>query len=610
MGNFWSVPADNAPTKAKKATALPPVVHSSKGRLPSEPVVVVGSKRVRNDGELKKAVPLTPVEDGQRHKYCVRNAPYWFNKKAMEKVLKKVNGLPPYQKVHKLPKWDHFFIEFANAAIAKKAVEVLSKTSIKGQRLEVVEVTQESQKRRRIANIMDKARTTNEPVKCISAADVTAPWREIPYEDQIERKKEMIKTVLVEITDALKPSQDDDSEEWLPWVKELTGERFDAKAPCCPVDPFIHAKEGLKGGREYYRNKTELTVGYTISSCADGHKFHYRRPVAGFSAGAIRDGETRVVPVTKECITTSVNARLISDRISKAIAEVEDRFPVYDRVKHVGYWRQVLIRESRALCTVVVITTNSSDVSEAEEKVAQSVVVRHLYSPSIAQTVSLLWHHCDVRSSGSDDLSLIEVSGENHIIEFLNNKVFRVNPLSFFQVNTIMAERMYDTIGDMACLTRTTVVLDICCGTGSIGLSLAHRVARVIGVELNESAVEDARHNAMLNNIRNATFISGRAEDVILDATKMVHGHDCVAIVDPPRAGLHHNVIRAIRGTKGIRRVVYVACEPKNLSKACAGFCRRRSKSYRGDPFVPVKAVGCDMFPHTKHYELLISFKR
>ena len=544
----------------------------------------------------------------ERHKYFVRNIPYWLNKKATEKFLSKIDGLPPYIKLQKLSRQDHMFIEFENAQLAERGVQALRDTVIKGNALEARKVTEESRKRRRIAETMQRARSTNQPPECKTAGDVTAPWRNIPYEEQVSRKKKMISGALRKVMDAIVNATQSKAEPTLPWIAERTEGNIGKNVECCELENFIEAKEG-PGGRDHYRNKTELTVGYTISSCAQDHTHHKREAVAGFSAGAIRDGKSCVVALEEDCITTSIFARHVAKRLTAAIQEFEKRLSVYDRVEHTGYWRNVLIRESSTEEAVVVVTTTSDNVSQQDKEEARVTVLRHLLNPPLKKKVSLLWHHNDKKSNSPEDCNVIKVHGDNHIQETLMRLKFRIHPFSFFQVNTIMAEKMYDAIAEMACL-KNTCVLDICCGTGSIGLSIASHAERVIGIELNSAAVEDAVYNAKMNNVNNTIYIAGKAEEVIGKAVALIHDNDCVAIVDPPRAGLHPEVVKAIRATKAIKRVVYAACEANNLWKNATGFCRRASKGYRGTPFKPVKAVGVDMFAHTPHYELLMSFSR
>lgn len=201
---------------------------------------------------------------------------------------------------------------------------------------------------------------------------------------------------------------------------------------------------------------------------------------------------------------------------------------------------------------------------------------------------------------------------------------FRISPDAFFQVNQSAAEVLYGTVRDLCVPNneegggRTKVdstLLDVCCGTGAIGITASPRVDRIIGIELIEQAVEDARHNAALNSILNCEFIPGKAEVVLPDL--MSHLSDTsgglTAVVNPARAGLHHRVVRALRNQPAIRKLVYVSCKPdgeamRNFRELCCA--PSVQKKLTGEAFTPTLAVPVDMFPHTPHCELVLLFER
>ncbi len=156
-----------------------------------------------------------------------------------------------------------------------------------------------------------------------------------------------------------------------------------------------------------------------------------------------------------------------------------------------------------------------------------------------------------------------------------------------------------------------TLVLDVCCGTGTIGLTVAKHVKRVVGLELVPQAVEDAKANAALNSVTNAEFVCGRAETTIKQVlASCADDMDmAVAIVDPPRSGLHNDVVAALRNSK-LNRIVYVSCNPATLADNVQRLAGPVSKRYSGRAFVPVAAQAVDMFPHTSHCELIMLLER
>ncbi|XP_049591132.1 tRNA (uracil-5-)-methyltransferase homolog B isoform X2 [Syngnathus scovelli] len=208
--------------------------------------------------------------------------------------------------------------------------------------------------------------------------------------------------------------------------------------------------------------------------------------------------------------------------------------------------------------------------------------------------------------------------GQTHIYEQMLDFSFRISPDAFFQVNHSAATVLYSAVRDLcAPSTEDTygTLLDVCCGTGAMGITASPRVRRLIGVELIEQAVEDARHNAALNKLDKCEFIAGKAEVVLPGLVSQLASEDgrLAAVVNPARAGLHHRVIRALRNQPAIRRLVYVSCKPdgqamRNFTELCCAPDPERKLT--GDAFSPSLALPVDMFPHTEHCELVILFER
>jgi len=140
---------------------------------------------------------------------------------------------------------------------------------------------------------------------------------------------------------------------------------------------------------------------------------------------------------------------------------------------------------------------------------------------------------------------------------------------------------------------------------------MAKVVKEVNGVDMNEPGILDAKNNAKLNGINNASFTAGKAEDVLLKILKQYSKFsNIVGIVDPPRAGLHSDAIKAIRTCQPLKRLIYVSCNQDALISNAENLCRVRSNNYKGEPFRPVHAAAVDLFPSTAHYELVMLFER
>jgi len=263
---------------------------------------------------------------------------------------------------------------------------------------------------------------------------------------------------------------------------------------------------------------------------------------------------------------------------------------------------------------MVIVQIDPSSLSSDQIDALQTSLISHFTTITPVQSLYIQLHSgvSNVAPSSSAPVLLL---GSPAIIETLSSLSFRISPSSFFQTNTAAAETLYATVKRYCSLSPATTVLDVCCGTGTIGQVLAAEVKAVIGLELVEDAVVDARSNAELNGLSNTRYVCGKVEDTMAAVLKEVQGaggdgRDVVAVVDPPRVGLHGSVVRVLRDCAWLRRIVYVSCSPKSLSENLVTFCQRESKRVRGRPFVCKKAVAVDMFPHTDHCEMVVLMER
>lgn len=191
--------------------------------------------------------------------------------------------------------------------------------------------------------------------------------------------------------------------------------------------------------------------------------------------------------------------------------------------------------------------------------------------------------------------------GDGSIREHLGRNTFRISPTSFFQTNTLQAERLYALAERAAALRPDDVVWDLYCGTGTISLFIARDVRQVVGVELNDGAIRDAVRNASENGIHNAEFICADIVDFLSPTSTPSVARPDVIITDPPRAGMHPRVVEAI-GASNVARVVYVSCNPATSARDCALL---REYGYAVEEITPV-----DMFPHTYHIECVIRLRK
>ena len=230
-----------------------------------------------------------------------------------------------------------------------------------------------------------------------------------------------------------------------------------------------------------------------------------------------------------------------------------------------------------------------------------------------------------VSTAKYNECAMDVLCGSAFHFEIICGLKFRISATAFFQINTVSAERLYETAAQWAMSAqqnskqkkkKKTVVFDICCGTGTIGLCIAKlcgsNIKKVIGLELIEEAVNDARFNAQSNGFSNAVFVAGKAEATLqrmLDSEVGVTD-SVVAIVDPPRCGVHKDICKVLRAQSRIERIIYVSCNSASCINDALKLCQTPSKKTVGTPFKPVCAIGVDLFPHTEHVEMLMHLER
>ncbi|MCO5562779.1 hypothetical protein L7F22_016411 [Adiantum nelumboides] len=388
-----------------------------------------------------------------------------------------------------------------------------------------------------------------------------------------------------------------------------------------------------------YRNKCEFTIGHSV----------YGKRVVGFLFGNFREGCSAVMePV--ECRNVSLNAKMYAKAFQEFIQNSE--LPAWDKSSNSGFWRLFTVREGRAASAdsdtaelMLIVQVCPTGVGESIKLNVYTRVAQALASfaaeAHLPLSAVLIQEHFGISNAASPDSPLVPLSlpqsadaertgidSQSFIHDYICNLRFRISPTAFFQVNTMAAEKLYTMAGDWTGLDSHTLLFDVCCGTGTIGLTLAHRVGMVVGIEMNGAAVADACINAEINGIKNCRFICGKAEDVmqsLLDQYLITEEHlneaadeeadgsveartklsteagdiasakqngldsqaedaekedmgsqkftSVVVLVDPPRSGLHPVVLKLLRTHESIRRLVYVSCNPETLLANAVELC-------------------------------------
>lgn len=198
------------------------------------------------------------------------------------------------------------------------------------------------------------------------------------------------------------------------------------------------------------------------------------------------------------------------------------------------------------------------------------------------------------------DLDFQVFYGQDFIYEYLKDKKFRITPKSFFQTNTEQCVRLYDLVGKMANIEAGSVVYDLYCGVGSIGIYLAEKAKKIVGIELVEEAISDARLNAKINNMENCEYFAADIKDMFKPEFIDRAEKPDIIITDPPRAGMHPDVVKTLTHS-GCPKIVYVSCNPQTM----ANDLKTLSEKYTISQIQPV-----DMFPNTIHIECIALLER
>ncbi|XP_076126880.1 tRNA (uracil-5-)-methyltransferase homolog A [Alosa pseudoharengus] len=533
----------------------------------------------------------------------IQNLPKFIGFNDLKKFLTK-HGLNPH-KIKLFGKQTFAFVTFKNQEERDKAMKVVHGVQWKGRVLSVRLAKPKAdpilRKRKQ-----DEAEDGGEPLSkrqgkdgdqeereaeplSTQLANVVTPLWNLPYDEQLRRKEEEVLGILQRLTREIGNT----NKAMLPW---LFVQKEKHNGTCCPLEKIRPSPVQTD-----YRNKCEFLIGMG----ADGQD-----KTIGFRLGKYKGGTCAVVgpgdtihvpPETKKVV------QVVQDYIRTT------PYSVYSPETYEGHWRQLTVRTTRTNQVMAMVFFNPQKLTEEEiDGLKKSMKVYFTEGEGKDSGVTSLYvvKHGQRTSPNTDDLPCEHVTGDEWIHEELLGLKFRISPHSFFQINTPAAEVLYSAVGEWAQLNQDSTVLDVCCGTGTIGISLAKRVKKVIGIELCQEAVEDAKVNAKLNGLSNVEFHCGKAEDVFPTVLNAVVSPNVTAIVDPPRAGMHSKVILAIRRAEHLKRLVYVACNAKAAMNNFIDLCRAPSNRVRGAPFRPVRSMAVDLFPQTPHCETILLFER
>ena len=377
----------------------------------------------------------------------------------------------------------------------------------------------------------------------------------------------------------------------LPYAKQLEYKQQEAeqnlrrigKVALPEILPIIGANDD-----KYYRNKLEFTFSnkrYLLPGEMDNTDV-LQQGALGFHVPRLFD---KIIDIDECYLMDGVN-----NSIRNTIRDfaLQSNYSFYDVREHTGWLRNIVIRYCTTGELMVNMIFNYDDETE-RKKLLQHVLKQVPSITTLLFTINPKWNDTIY------DLTPQVYFGKGFVLEKIEDFVFKISPKSFFQTNTKQAEKLYAVTRDFAGLTGNEVVYDLYCGTGSIGIFVSKQAKKIIGVEVIEDAIADAKENAALNNITHAQFFAGDVIKICNDEFFATHGKPDVIITDPPRAGMHDKLVSKLLEIAA-PKIVYVSCNTATQARDLGLL----SEKYSVEKIQPV-----DMFPHTHHIECVVLLK-
>ena len=325
-----------------------------------------------------------------------------------------------------------------------------------------------------------------------------------------------------------------------------------------------------------YRNKAQYPIGIDKEKNA----------VIGVFANRTHE----IIPI-KECMIQNKD----SEKIAKYICEFANRnnISVYNEQTKKGLLRHIVIKvgikTNEIMCILVL---NGREVNN-EQKLIKELITQFPNIKTIVKNINTKNTNVIL---GKEN---VIIYGEGYIYDKLGEYTFKISPLSFYQINPMQTEKLYNIALEKAELTGNEILLDLYCGIGTIGIFMANKAKKVYGIEIVEDAIKDAKENCKINNISNAKYYVGDTEEIL---TKLIEEEKIlpdIIVVDPPRKGLDKNTIENIKKIKA-KKVIYISCNPATLV---------RDLSYLEENYQIKEIQPVDMFPYTSHVECVSLLK-
>ncbi|ATV51725.1 23S rRNA (uracil(1939)-C(5))-methyltransferase RlmD [Prevotella intermedia] len=383
-------------------------------------------------------------------------------------------------------------------------------------------------------------------------------WQNLPYKEQLSAKQQQVIDQLTRI----------------------------GKVELPKISPILGSEK-----TEEYRNKLEFACSnkrwYTkeeLEALPEG---------VGLAQGAIGFHITgafdKIYPIEK-CVLMDDYCNKVRNAIYNYA--LEHNLTFFDIREQHGLLRDIMMRNSNTGEWLVLVLFHYDEAGDEE----RAMGLMQFIADEFQEITSLLYVDNQKGNDTFNDLELTVFKGNDHIFELMEDLRFKVGAKSFYQTNTDQAYHLYSVARNFANLTGNELVYDLYTGTGTIANFVAKKAKKVIGIEYVPEAIEDAKINSEINNIANTLFYAGDMKDILTEEFVKQHGRPDVIITDPPRAGMHADVVNVILGAHP-QRIVYVSCNPATQARDLALL----DKDYRVVAVQPV-----DMFPHTPHVENVV----
>ena len=392
-------------------------------------------------------------------------------------------------------------------------------------------------------------------------------WQNLPYEEQIKFKQQQVKDQLTRI-----------GKIELPEFRPIMGS--------------VHTKEYRNKLDFGCANKRYLTKEQIQTLPNDESQSLKDVPAIGFHITGAFD---KILPIEKCWLMDDLHNQIRNEVRDYAM---EHGLSFFDLRAQVGLLRDVIIRNSASGEWMVIFQFHYDHTSAetlAESKEQTTGLLQHIADKFLGIT-SLLYLDNQKCNDTIGDQDIMVFKGSDHIFELMEDLKFKVGPKSFYQTNTEQAYHLYSVAREFAGLTGNELVYDLYTGTGTIANFVAKKAKKVIGIEYVPEAIEDAKVNSEVNGIENTLFFAGDMKDILTDEFIAEYGRPDVIITDPPRAGMHPDVVKTILNAAP-DRIVYVSCNPATQARDLQAM----DAAYKVAEVQPV-----DMFPHTPHVENVV----